>query len=44
LKHRDARWVCLFFHQPLWLEDEKRLQRVDDKGGEASVSGSSPVQ
>ena len=26
----DARWVCLFFHQPLWLEDENRLKKNPD--------------
>ena len=33
-QHRDVRWTCLFFHQPLWLEDEKRLQR-----GAAELTG-----
>ena len=31
-KHGDARWICVFFHQPLWLEDEKRRQSA--KSGE----------
>ena len=37
--HRDARWVCLFFHQPLWLEDEKRLESVKQAGGATELTG-----
>lgn len=38
-KHSDARWVCLFFHQPLWLEDEKRLERAKGKNGAVQMTG-----
>ncbi|MHC4398766.1 MAG: metallophosphoesterase family protein [Planctomycetota bacterium] len=38
-KHRDARWVCLFFHQPLWLEDEKRLKAAKDQDGATQLTG-----
>jgi hypothetical protein len=38
-KHPDARWTCLFFHQPLWLEDEKRAER-----GAAQLTGFNEVE
>ena len=38
-KHADARWGCLFFHQPLWLEDEKRLAAATDGGGAPQLTG-----
>jgi hypothetical protein len=43
-KNSDARWVCLFFHQPLWLEDEKRLAAAKDKGREARLTGFHEVE
>jgi len=38
-KHCDARWVCLFFHQPLWLEDERRLATARGGGGTPQLTG-----
>ena len=38
-KHRDARWAFLFFHQPLWLEDEKRLERAKVEDGATQLTG-----
>jgi hypothetical protein len=38
-KHVDARWVCLFFHQPLWLEDERRLAAAKAGGGAPQLTG-----
>jgi len=43
-KHRDARWTCLFLHQPLWLEDEKRLQQAKDQGGTARLTGFDEIE
>lgn len=31
-KHNDTRWVHLFFHQPLWLEDDKRVKQAEEAG------------
>jgi len=42
--HADARWVCLFFHQPLWLEDEKRLEQANDQDGAATLTGFDQVE
>lgn len=38
-EHPDAPWTCLFFHQPLWLEDEKRLER-----GAAQLTGFNEIE
>lgn len=35
----DSRWSCLFLHQPLWLEDEKRLQRAKNEDGATKLTG-----
>jgi hypothetical protein len=38
-KNGDARWVFLFFHQPLWLEDEKRLAAAKGTDSEPRLTG-----
>jgi len=38
-KNSDARWVFLFFHQPLWLEDEKRLAAAKGGDGNTRLTG-----
>ena len=43
-KSADARWVFLFFHQPLWLEDEKRLAAAKDRGAEARLTGFQEIE
>ena len=43
-KHRDATWVCLFLHQPLWLEDEKRIERAKDNGRKPQLSGFDEIE
>jgi len=40
----DARWVCLFFHQPLWLEDEKRLERAKTQDGATRLTGFNEIE
>ena len=43
-KHGDARWVCLFFHQPLWLEDEKRLAAAKRPGKKPRPTGFAEIE
>ncbi len=43
-KNSDARWVCLFFHQPLWLEDEKRLERAKTQDGATRLTGFNEIE
>jgi len=43
-KHSDATWVCLFFHQPLWLEDEKRIQQAESRGKAAQLTGFNEIE
>jgi hypothetical protein len=43
-KQSDARWICVFFHQPLWLEDEKRLQRAKTEDGAAKLTGFNEIE
>ena len=43
-KHAETRWVCLFFHQPLWLEDEKRLERAKKEDRPAQLSGFNEIE
>lgn len=43
-KHSDARWVCLFFHKPLWLEDEKRLERAKTQDGATKLTGFNEIE
>jgi 3',5'-cyclic AMP phosphodiesterase CpdA len=43
-QHSDARWVCLFFHQPLWLEDEKRLAVAQSGGGTPQLTGFNEIE
>jgi len=43
-KCSDARWVCLFFHQPLWLEDEKRLERAKTQDGATRLTGFNEIE
>jgi len=38
-KHREARWVCLFFHQPLWLDDARRLEQAKKAREAARLTG-----
>jgi hypothetical protein len=38
-EHDDVRWSCLFFHQPLWLEDEKRLKTAKERSETARLTG-----
>ena len=38
-KHGDARWVFLFFHQPLWLEDERRTANAKDATAKIQLTG-----
>jgi hypothetical protein len=40
----DARWVFLFFHQPLWLEDEKRLAAAQADGSTPKLTGFDQVE
>ena len=40
----DARWVFLFFHQPLWLEDEKRLQAAQGEDGAPKLTGFDQIE
>ena len=43
-KNSDARWVCLFFHKPLWLEDEKRLERAKTEDGATQLTGFNEIE
>jgi 3',5'-cyclic AMP phosphodiesterase CpdA len=43
-KNSDARWVCLFFHKPLWLEDEKRLERAKTQDGATQLTGFNQIE
>lgn len=43
-KNRDATWVCLFFHQPLWLEDEKRTEQAEAKGRAPQLTGFGEIE
>ncbi len=43
-KHADARWTCLFFHQPLWLMDEQRIAAAKDKPKEPRLTGFNEVE
>lgn len=43
-KHSNVRWTCLFLHQPLWLEDEKRLKNAQDKDEPARLTGFDKVE
>jgi hypothetical protein len=43
-KHADARWVCLFFHQPLWLEDERRLATTKANEGMPELTGFNEIE
>jgi len=43
-KHSDAHWVCLFFHQPLWLEDAKRLERAKVEDGATRLTGFNEIE
>jgi hypothetical protein len=43
-KHAKARWTCLFFHQPLWLEDEKRLAQVEGTDRAPKLTGFQKVE
>ena len=43
-KNASARWVFLFFHQPLWLEDEKRLAQAKEKNTTAQLTGFQEIE
>ncbi len=43
-QHSDARWVCLFFHQPLWMEDDKRLDQAKDGDKPPSLTGFNEIE
>jgi calcineurin-like phosphoesterase family protein len=43
-KHGDVRWICLFFHQPLWLEDEKRLAAAKDRDKNPRLTGFNEIE
>lgn len=43
-KNSDAHWVCLFFHQPLWLEDEKRVAAAKGGDGKARLTGFQEIE
>ena len=40
----DARWVFLFFHQPLWLDDEKRLEQAKAGDGATKLTGFDQIE
>ncbi len=42
--NRDSRWVCLFFHQPLWLEDQKRLAQAKTQDGATKLTGFNEIE
>ena len=43
-EHSDTRWVHLFFHQPLWLEDEKRIRKAEETNAEPRLTGFEKVE
>jgi hypothetical protein len=43
-KNNHTRWVFLFFHQPLWLEDEKRLERAKTQDGATQLTGFDEIE
>jgi hypothetical protein len=43
-KEGRARWVCVFLHQPLWLEDEKRLEQAKGQPGAAQLTGFGEIE
>jgi len=43
-ENSNARWVCLFFHKPLWLEDEKRLERAKTEDGATRLTGFNEIE
>ena len=43
-KHPGARWVHLFFHQPLWLEDERRMQKAEEANTTPRLTGFGEVE
>jgi calcineurin-like phosphoesterase family protein len=43
-QHGDARWVHLFFHQPLWLEDDKRMKKAEAAGKTPRLTGFGEVE
>jgi 3',5'-cyclic AMP phosphodiesterase CpdA len=43
-EHTDTRWVHVLFHQPLWLEDEKRLQQAQGENGSVRLTGFHEVE
>ena len=43
-EHADASWTCVFLHQPLWLEDEKRLEAAKNQDGATRLTGFDQVE
>jgi len=43
-KHGDASWVCVFLHQPLWLDDEKRVAATKQEGAASRLSGFNEIE
>jgi hypothetical protein len=43
-KQPDPRWICLFLHQPLWLDDEKRLERAKVENGATQLTGFDQIE
>jgi len=43
-KHSDARWICLFLHQPLWLDNDTRLQRAKSKQRAVQLNGFDAIE
>jgi 3',5'-cyclic AMP phosphodiesterase CpdA len=43
-KYGDARWVFVFFHQPLWLEDDKRLAQANGGDQAPTLTGFNEIE
>jgi hypothetical protein len=43
-KHSAVRWTCLFFHQPLWLEDANRIKKAKAGNNTAQLTGFDQIE